>query len=216
MITRVMGKKTETWWTCEPHKHIESVAQDGSIKYKFDCKPELKCDVVELDPVEVCQYDGNPLKSNVCRPFGILDANRNPKINIGDEEIDVIKETFYADLGEWQQLIDKVVENTDHNKESAGAEYAEAICEYNEQTINEDERMKAYCELHHLDPAETDVDELRKIVYGNTVTVGTILTSPSSSGYTYTIPSGYTYTSPSVYKPTWTVATTDTNTSGWI
>lgn len=211
MITRVMGRKTETWWTCEPHKHIESVAQDGSIKYKFDCKPELKCDVVELDPVEVCQYDGNPLKSNVCRPFGILDANRNPKINIGDEEIEVIKETFYCDLGEWKQFVDKVVENVDHDKEAAEAEYAEAICEYNEQTINEDERMKAYCELHHLDPAETDVDELRKIVYGNTVTVGTILTSTSSSSYPYIVPSVYTTSG----NPTWTVATTDT-TSGWI
>ena len=212
MITRVMGRKTETWWVCEPHKHIESVAEDGSIKYKFDCKPELKCDVVELDPVEVCQYDGNPLKSNVCKPIGCLGAYEYPKININDEEVEVIKETFYCDLGEWKQFVDKVVENEDHDKEDAEAEYSEAIYEYNEQTINEDERMKAYCELHHLDPGETDVDELRKIVYGNTVTVGTISTNTSSSGYTYTVPSAYTTSC----SPTWTVATTSTNTSGWI
>lgn len=212
MITRVMGRKTETWWVCEPHRHIEKVAEDGSIKYKFDCKPELNCDVVELDPVEVCQYDGNPLKSNVCKPVGCLGAYEYPKININDEEVEVIKETFYCDLGEWKQFIDKVVENTDHDKESAEAEYAEALYEYNQQMINEDERMKAYCELHHLDPGETDVDELKKIVYGNTITVGTISTGTSSSGYTYTVPSVCSTSC----TPTWTVATTNTTTSGWI
>lgn len=215
MITRVMGRKTETWWTCEQHKHPESVAEDGSIKYKFDCKPELKSDVVELDPVEVCQYDGTPQKSSkssVYKPFGDLGFYAAAEINIGDEKVAVIKETFYCDLGEWKQFIDKVVENTDHDKESAEAEYVEALYEYNQQMINEDERMKAYCELHHLDPGETDVDELKKIVYGNTITVGTISTGTSSSGYTYTVPSVYSTSC----TPTWTVATTDTNTSGWI
>lgn len=202
MITRVMGRKTETWWTCEPHKHIEKVAEDGSIKYRFDCKPELKSNVVELDPIEICQYDGNPLKSNVCRPIGYFEAYEYPKINLGDEEVKVIKETFYADLGEWRQLVDKVVENTDYGKEVIEAEYAEDICEYNQQMIGEDERMKAYCELHHLDPAETDADELRKIVYANT-------TIPS-----YTISSKDVVYTPITYTPTWSTTTTGTSITG--
>lgn len=202
MITRVMGRKTETWWTCEPHKHIESVAEDGSIKYRFDCKPELKSNVVEFDPIEICQYDGNPQKSNVYKPFGDIGLYTAAEINIGDEKVAVIKETFYADRGEWQQLVDKIVENTDYGKEVAEAEYAEDICEYNQQMIGEDERMKAYCELHHLDPAETDADELRKIVYAN-------ITIPS-----YTISSKNAVYTPITYTPTWSTTTTGTSITG--
>lgn len=210
MITRVMGRATETYWKVEPHTHIVGAGNDAT-RYVFDAKPEIVKDIIELDPVEICQYEGRPCYSN----YVYLLTCPYKRINIGDEEVDVRKEAFYADLSEWKQFVDKVISNVDYYKEEAELDYADLIGQYNEQMINEDEKLKAYCKLHHLNPVETDVDELRKIVYGNTVTVGTISTDTSSSGYNYAIPSGYTYTSPSVFKPTWTVATTNT-TSGWI
>ena len=170
MITRVIGRATETYWRVEPHTHIVGADNDAT-RYVFDAKPEIIKDVVELDPVEICQYDRNPMNSRTYNGTWTIRIPYRPKINVGDEEFDVIKETFYADLGEWRQVVDKVVENFDHDKETAEAQYAELLREYNEQMINEDEKLKAYCKLHHLDPARTDVDELKKIVYGNYITL---------------------------------------------
>lgn len=203
MITRVMGRTTATYWKVEPHASIIGEYGNGVFKYKFEAKPEIIKDVVELDPVEICQYEGRPCVSS----YKLLFAD--PKINIGDEEVNVKKDIFYADLSEWRQYVDKVVSNVDYGKESTEMDYANFLYQYNRQMIEADEKLQAYCDFHHLNPGDTDVDELRKIVYGNTVTVGTISTGTSSSGYTYTIPSVY-----ATCKPTWTVATT--NTSGWI
>lgn len=164
MITRVMGRATETFWRVEPHTHIVGAGNDAT-RYVFDAKPEIIKDVVELDPVEICQYEGRPCVSGYKLVFG------GPKINIGDEEVNVKKDIFYADLNEWKQFVDKVVSNVDYYKEEVELDYADLIAQYNEQMINEDERLKAYCDLHHLNPGDTDVDELRKIVYGNYITL---------------------------------------------
>lgn len=207
MITRVMGRATETFWRVEPHTHIVGAGNDAT-RYVFDAKPEIIKDVVELDPVEICQYEGIPCASSSVYIIGYP----YKRINIGDEEVNVQKEAFYADLSEWKQFVDKVVSNVDYYKEEVELDYADLIAQYNEQMIKADEKLQAYCDLHHLNPAETDVDELRKIVYGNTVTVGTISTGTSSSSYTYTVPSVYATSC----EPTWTAATTNTITSGWI
>lgn len=165
MITRVMGRATATYWKLEPHTSIAGKYGNGEFKYKFDAKPEIIKDVVELDPVEICQYEGRPCVSSYKCVFA------DPKINIGDEEVNVKKDIFYADLSEWKQFVDKVVSNVDYYKEEVELDYADLIAQYNEQMINEDERLKAYCDLHHLNPGDTDVDELRKIVYGNYITL---------------------------------------------
>lgn len=206
MITRVMGRTTATYWKVEPHASIVGEYGNGEFKYKFDAKPEIIKDIVELDPVEICQYEGKPCVSSYKCVFS------DPKINIGDEEVNVKKDIFYADLNEWEQFVDKVVSNVDYGRESTEMDYANFLYQYNRQMIEADEKLQAYCDLHHLNPGDTDVDELRKIVYGNTVTVGTVSTGTSSSGYTYTVPSVYTTSG----NPTWTVATTNTITSGWI
>lgn len=166
MITRVMGRVTETYWRVEPHTHIAGAGNDAT-RYVFDAKPEIIKDVVELDPVEICQYEGRPCVSG----YGYTITYPYKRINIGDEEVNVQKEAFYADLSEWKQFVDKVVSNVDYCKEEVELDYADLIAQYNEQMINEDERLKAYCDLHHLNPGDTDVDELRKIVYGNYITL---------------------------------------------
>ena len=196
MITRVMGRATETYWRVEPHTHIVGAGNDAT-RYVFDAKPEIVKDIIELDPVEICQYEGGPCVSSYELLF------TNPKINIGDEEVNVKKDIFYADLSEWKQFVDKVVSNVDYYKEEVELDYADLIAQYNEQMIKTDEKLQAYCDLHHLNPAETDVDELRKIVYGNYITL--------TGNETMTVTSETVITGSPMVS-----CVVSNNTSGWI
>lgn len=197
MITRVMGRATETFWRVEPHTHIVGAGNDAT-RYVFDAKPEIIKDVVELDPVEICQYEGIPCASSSVYIIGYP----YKRINIGDEEVNVQKEAFYADLSEWKQFVDKVVSNVDYYKEEVELDYADLIAQYNEQMIKADEKLQAYCDLHHLNPGNTDVDELRKIVYGDwlTITGNTTMTVNSET----------------VIAGSPIVSVVSNNTSGWI
>ena len=199
MITRVMGRATETYWRVEPHTHIVGAGNDAT-RYVFDAKPEIVKDIIELDPVEICQYEGIPCASSSVYIIGYP----YKRINIGDEEVNVQKEAFYADLSEWKQFVDKVVSNVDYYKEEVELDYADLIAQYNEQMINEDEKLKAYCNLHHLDPVRTDVDELKKIVYGNCLTI--------TGDMTTTIARETVLGSPTSYI----VSNVSNSTSGWI
>lgn len=187
MITRVMGRATETYWRVEPHTHMVGAGNDET-RYVFDAKPEIVKDIIELDPIEICQYEGKPCVSS----DGYIYINPHKRI----------KEVFYADLNEWKQFVDKVVSNVDYYKEEVELDYADLIAQYNEQMINEDERLKAYCDLHHLNPGDTDVDELRKIVYGNYITL--------TGNETMTV------TSETVIAGSPIVPVVSNNTSGWI
>ena len=157
MITRVMGKVTDTYWYVEPNNHEER-KEDGTVKFVFDKRPELKSDVVELEPVEICRYEGKP---NMDIPHTLYFPT---KIHIGDECVTVLEINFYADLDEYRQFVDKVVMNNDISKERAEKGFEAILRDYNKQSIEGDEKLLAYCRLHHLDPEETDVDELREVV----------------------------------------------------
>ena len=158
MITRVMGKVTTTYWYVEPNYHEER-KEDGAVKYVFDKRPELKSDVRELEPMEICRYEDKP---NMDIPCGFYFPTR---IHIGDECVDVLESNFYADRDEYRQFVNKVIKNTDINQEESREKYNLLIRDYNKQSIEGDEKLLAYCRLHHLDPEETDVDELREVVY---------------------------------------------------
>ena len=164
MITRVMGKVTVTRWYVEPNYHEER-KEDGTVKYVFDKRPELKSDVGELEPMEICRYEGEP---NIDIPCGFF---AQTKIHIGDECVTVLETNFYADRDEYRQFVEKVVKNTDINQEESREKYNLLIRDYNKQSIEGDEKLLAYCRLHHLDPEETDVDELRKVVYPQNIEV---------------------------------------------
>ena len=74
---------------------------------------------------------------------------------------------YRADLHAYMVHTDKVIEEKDdeYNKYTE-RNYKDLMHEYNAQIIDGDEKLKAYCAVHKLDPAETDCDELKKIVYG--------------------------------------------------
>jgi len=158
MITRVMGKVTATHWYVEPNYHEER-KEDGTVEFVFDKRPELKSDVRGLEPMEICRYEGKPNMDIPCTIY--FPTN----IHIGDECVTVLENNFYADRDEYRQFVDKVVKNTDINQEESREKYNLLIRDYNKQSIEGDEKLLAYCRLHHLDPEETDVDELREVVY---------------------------------------------------
>lgn len=158
MITRVMGKVTETYWYVESNNHKER-KEDGTVEFVFDKRPELKSDVRELEPMEICRYEDKP---NMDIPCGFYFPT---SIHIGDECVEVLKSNFYADSDEYRQFVNKVVKNTDINQEESEEKYNLLIRDYNKQSIEGDEKLLAYCRLHHLDSEETDVDELREVVY---------------------------------------------------
>ena len=177
MITKVMGRVTDTYWSVEENCHIDY----ESKKLIFDAKPEIKKNVVDCDPVVICEYDGSPV---ICCEYGVF---------IDGEFVAEQKREFHADIPEWRQYVDKVVRNIDYDMEETEAQYKELICKYNAYVINGDERLFAYCKLHNLDIEETDPDELKKILPSKTSdTISVDVSLPS-----FTIHPGY-YASSSI------------------
>lgn len=184
MITKVMGRVTDTYWSVEENCHIDY----ESKKLIFDAKPEIKKNVVDCDPIVICEYDGSPVSSHeyvtCCWEYGVF---------IDGEFVAEQGREFHADIPEWRQYVDKVVKNIDYDMEETKAQYKELIREYNAYVINGDERLLAYCKLHNLDIKETDPDELKKILPSKTSDTISVNVSPPS----FTIYPGY-YASSSI------------------
>lgn len=89
-------------------------------------------------------------------------------INFSETEEGVVEEKIYrADLHAYMVHTDKVIEEKeDEYNKYTERNYKDLMCEYNAQMIEADEKLKAYCAVHKLDPAETDCDELKRVVYG--------------------------------------------------
>ena len=153
MITKVMGRVTDTYWSVEENCHIDY----ESKKLIFDAKPEIKKNVVDCDSVVICEYDWSPVYVSCCE-YGIF---------ISGKFVTEQKREFHADIPEWRQYVDKVVKNVDYDMEETEAQYKELIRKYNTYVINGDEKLLAYCKLHNLDIKETDPDELKKILPSN-------------------------------------------------
>jgi len=165
MVTRVMGKVTETYWSIEGN-YKEEICKDGDVKIKFSSRPKIKKEVVYHNPEEICQYEGDPQSD--------FDFNIGHNIFINGEQIGVEKKEFHADLCEWRQFVDKVVKNIDHNKEAVEEDYEHLIKKYNAYVINGDEKLLSYCKLHNLNIEDTDADELKKVVLGESNQVFTL------------------------------------------
>ena len=154
MITKVMGRVTDTYWSVKGNFHIDY----KNKKMIFDAKPEIKKNVVDCDPVVICEYDGSPVSLTeyvTCWEYGVF---------IDGKFVAEQKREFHADIPEWRQYVNKVVKNIDHYKESSESRYKTLICAYNTYVINKDERLLSYCKLHNLNIKETDPDELKKIL----------------------------------------------------
>lgn len=125
-------------------------------------KPKLKMKE-RITYRDICEFEGDFIYN---RGYW----NSTNSINISeDEEVDVVRTKFRADLNEQHIFVDKVLEETEINKESAEQELAGILKIWNKQIIGKDEKLLAYCNLHKLVIEDTDIDELKKVVYGKNV-----------------------------------------------
>lgn len=152
MKTIVMGKKIKR------NYELKAESDDnGKLKYK----PYIK----ELDPdiqwEEICSYEGEARCCSNTDPFKI-DFNHYIYLS-EDEKVIVEKEIFRADLGDYIQYTNKVLEE-DKSDEPDIEIY---IKDYNKQMIEADSEAKAYCDLHKLNYEDTDYDELMKYINPN-------------------------------------------------
>lgn len=159
MKTHVMGKKVEKTYEVLDHK-----ADDGT----FFARPEITETDMQITWEEICSYDGEP-QVYYESAYGEYPWTLGKRgINIAEDEfIEVKHSKFRADLGEWYQYTEKVLEETKVNLIECQRKLDTLLREYNVQKIETDSKAKAYCDLHKLDYAETDYDELLKIIDGN-------------------------------------------------
>lgn len=139
-----MGKKIN-----ETYKLFIVKDNDG----QYLKKPEIVLDNREVEYEEILSYEG---EVQHCYILYISE----------DEEVFVNKDRFRADLGDWYQYVNKILEEKD-NKADLEDKLKEELKLYNIQKIMGNDKAKAYCDLHKLDYSETDYDELLKIVGSN-------------------------------------------------
>lgn len=153
MKTIVMGKKI---------KRNYEVKAETDDKGEFLYKPYIAEQSETIEWEEICSYEGEAQISYA--EWG------KRYINISeDEEVRVTKEIFRADLGNYIQYTDKILEEDEGNKADCEESLKIYIKEFNRERIENDSEAKAYCDLHKLEYEDTDYDELMKYVYPNKV-----------------------------------------------
>lgn len=150
METIVMGKKIEETYKVDCKKD-----DDG----KFLCKPTIVLDYTDTQWEEILSYKGEAQ----CQTLTAFRCGFRSLYISEDEEVSITKEIFRADLECWIQYTNKVLEKKDNIKKCE-KELKPLLEEYNIQKITDDPKAKAYCDLHKLNYAETDYEELMEII----------------------------------------------------
>lgn len=148
MKTVVLGEKIKNTYEVKP-----MMDENGN----FTLKPHIVLVDKYIKYEEICSYEGTPQskESFMCHEVVYLSE---------DERVTVKDEKFRADQGVWYQYTDKVLESKDVNLKKCEKELKSALEVYNAQKIADNPKAKAYCELHKLNPAETDYDQLMEII----------------------------------------------------
>lgn len=89
-------------------------------------------------------------------------------LNISENETVLITEQiFRADLNEFHLKTNKVIKENNKNKSDSEVKLEECIKRFNKEMIESNDKMKDYCEVHNLNPSDTDCIKLFNIVYPN-------------------------------------------------
>lgn len=151
-------------------KHI---THNYSVKYERNDKGGLKAkprlEVKDEVTYETIMTVDGEIGSNSSGTWSFtsisLSFDCRHRINLSeDEEVIVDNKIYRADLHVYMVHTSKVLSEKDCGKEEAEALLEKLTGEYNEQVINADEKLAAYCKLHKLVLAETDYEELKKVV----------------------------------------------------
>ena len=161
MRSVVFGKIVHHNYSVDYHQK-DILDKDGCLKTVYTSKPELIIKDEVAFYKEILSFDGQPYYNK--RKLGIYKYYEEININ-ENETVMVIEEVFRADLNEIHIYTSKVLEEVDVDKEHAEYIYTDNIKMFNEQMINSNKQMLAYCKLHHLEPADTDCIELFNVVY---------------------------------------------------
>ena len=167
MKTVIFGKNIEEFYDVIPN-YTEVEQGDRTFKTVFQEKPKLKKEFNEESPIPIVTYDGEFETNRESRSAGYYLLTAVDSININETEtVNVEKIVFRADIQERHVFTDKVMNKEVFNKEEAEQEYAALMREFNSQMIESNDRLKAYCNVNKLNPEETDVTELWKVVFGD-------------------------------------------------
>ena len=156
MKTIVMGKKIKNNYDVVVEKD-----EDG----KYLSRPEIKKLEPDIKWEQISEYESEPQSSISWSRL----SDRHHIFLSEDEEVTVTKQIFRADLGQWFQYTDKVLEEKDGNLKSCEKNLKALLADYNKQKIEDDEDAKAYCDLHKLKYEESDYDEIMKILRKYTI-----------------------------------------------
>lgn len=166
MTNVVMGKVVDTYFKIVSNMKTINI-NDENVSV-FEKKPELIKEEKIREWREICRFEGE-VRYN--QDFTTMFAGfRNYKINISElEEVLISKIKMRADLGEYHLCSDKILEETDINKEIMEEAYEKLLGDYNYNMITSDDKMKDYCELHGLDMRKADCEKVFSLVYPNEI-----------------------------------------------
>ena len=170
MKTKVFGKKIENVYEVDcKWKTVQN--EQGEYVTVFTDKPTLTKIPTVREWAELCAFDGEPrynkgTKANSSNPFAILNFSFKNRINVTeDEEVCIDEEIFRADLNELHLHTDKIVEETDLDKEGFESDYENQIKAFNKMMIESNNKLMTYCDLHKLSYEDTDAIKLFKLVF---------------------------------------------------
>lgn len=167
MKTIIFGKNIEEIYDIIPN-YTAVEQEDRTFKKAFQEKPVLKKKFNEVSPIPIVTYDGEFETNRESSYAAFYRLTAVDSININETEaVNVERVIFRADIQERHVFTDKVMNKEVFNKEEAEQEHAELMREFNSQMIESNDRLKAYCNVNKLNPEETDVDELWKVVFGD-------------------------------------------------
>ena len=162
MHTVVMGKHVVHKYSVR--SGIEySRNEKGIEEGVFTAKPRLVVDD-EIDYwEEICRYEGTPqLDESAFRWTRSLYLSEDKCVNVENS-------IFRADLGEHRQFVDEIISERCENKEDAEEAFEYYTKRFNAKMIESNPKLKSYCDVHKLNPEDTDVISLFDVVYGHNV-----------------------------------------------
>lgn len=158
MKYRVFGKITENKYEIVNCK--KSVRENGVINEVFTGKPHWNKVTEVVEKPEILSFESDGYDVNYGTMFSFTSFHLSE-----EEAVKVSKSIFRADLVETHLFTDKIVEERPGNKEEAEATLDKLVKEFNKTMIKSNDKLRAYCDIHHLSYANTDCIELFKLVY---------------------------------------------------
>ena len=150
MKTHVMGRKVIERY------YIDGLDPHGKVKRGVKPKLVLDEDESYVEFVEMFTYEDAPQSEGL---------GLHQSIHISEKEIvKIIREYFRADIGDWYQEVDKVVDLDSDENTMRTAYYDRVMKEWNDMMICGDAAVKEYCDIHNLKYEDTDYEKIRDLV----------------------------------------------------